>query len=223
MQEFDPRRPTLRLAPRLFTAVAGLAALALGWKLTAGDAPSTVVAAHAPLDAAAMVALQHVAFAQAEAQPGFDRPETVSVKVRPGETLQGAVQRSGVGADEANQVVSTLQSAMDTVNIKAGMAFEAAPEATIVSPWHGTVAYAGPFRGYGVILIVDSGDGYHWFVTGFGRLDVAPGQPVRAGEPVGQAPVAGAARPVVYVELRRNGQPVDPAPWVALPNGKVGG
>jgi hypothetical protein len=126
MQEFDPRRPTLRLAPRLFTAVAGLAALALGWKLTAGDAPSTVVAAHAPLDAAAMVALQHVAFAQAEAQPGFDRPETVSVKVRPGETLQGAVQRSGVGADEANQVVSTLQSAMDTVNIKAGMAFEAA-------------------------------------------------------------------------------------------------
>jgi septal ring factor EnvC (AmiA/AmiB activator) len=72
-------------------------------------------------------------------------------------------------------------------------------------------------------LIVDSGDGYHWFVTGFGRLDVAPGQPVRAGEPVGQAPGAGAARPVVYVELRRNGQPVDPAPWVALPNGKVGG
>jgi septal ring factor EnvC (AmiA/AmiB activator) len=104
-----------------------------------------------------------------------------------------------------------------------GMALEVAPEATIVSPWHGTIAYAGPFRGYGVILIVDSGDGYHWFVTGFGRLDVAPGQPVRAGEPVGQAPGAGAARPVVYVELRRNGQPVDPAPWVALPNGKVGG
>jgi murein DD-endopeptidase MepM/ murein hydrolase activator NlpD len=124
MQEFDPRRPTLRLAPRLFTAVAGLAALALGWKLTAADVDAPIV--KAPLDPAALVALQHVAFASAEAQPGFDRPQSVPVKVRPGETLEGAVQRAGVAPEEARQVVATLQGAIDTVNIKAGMAFEAA-------------------------------------------------------------------------------------------------
>lgn len=125
MQEFDPRRSATRWAPRVFTAVAGLAALGLGWKLTADDAktPRTEKAA---LDPAALVALQHVAFASAEAQPGFERPENVAVKVRPGETLQGAVQRAGVAPDEAKQVVSVLQGAIDTVNIKAGMAFEAA-------------------------------------------------------------------------------------------------
>ncbi|MBU4435469.1 MAG: peptidoglycan DD-metalloendopeptidase family protein [bacterium] len=123
MQEFDPRRPTLRLAPRLFTAIAGLAALGLGWKLTAADVEAPVKAA---LDPAALMALQHVAFASAEAQPGFDRPQSIPVKVRPGETLEGAVERAGVAPDEARQVVATLQGAIDTVNIKAGMAFEAA-------------------------------------------------------------------------------------------------
>ncbi|MCY1648932.1 peptidoglycan DD-metalloendopeptidase family protein [Caulobacter sp. SL161] len=124
MQEFDPRRSATRWAPRVFTAVAGLLALGLGWKLTANDAAAPL--AKAPLDPAALVALQHIAFASAEAQPGFERPENIEVKVRPGETLQGAVLRTGVAPEEARQVVATLQGAIDTVNIKAGMAFEAA-------------------------------------------------------------------------------------------------
>lgn len=124
MQEFDPRRSATRWAPRVFTAVAGMAALALGWKLTADDAQPTAV--RAPLDPAALTALQHVAFASAEAQPGFERPENIALKVRPGETLQGAVQRAGVAPEDAQAVVATLQGAIDTVNIKAGMAFEAA-------------------------------------------------------------------------------------------------
>ena len=124
MQEFDPRRSATRWAPRVFTAVAGLAALALGWKLTAEDVQPAAV--RAPLDPAALTALQHVAFASAEAQPGFERPENIAVKVRPGETLQGAVQRAGVAPEEAQAVVAKLQGVIDTVNIKAGMAFEAA-------------------------------------------------------------------------------------------------
>lgn len=124
MQEFDPRRSATRWAPRLFTAVAGLAALGLGLKLTADDVKAP--ADKTPLDPAALAALQHVAFAGAEAQPGFERPENVEVKVRPGETLLGAVQRAGVAPEEARQVVSVLQGAIDTVNIKAGMAFETA-------------------------------------------------------------------------------------------------
>jgi murein DD-endopeptidase MepM/ murein hydrolase activator NlpD len=125
MQEFDPRRGATRWAPRVFTAVAGLMALGLGWKLTADDAKPSAVQT-APLDPAALTALQHVAFAGAEAQPGFQRPENVEVKVRPGETLQGAMLRTGVAPDEARQVVAALQGVIDTVNIKAGMAFEAA-------------------------------------------------------------------------------------------------
>uniref|UniRef100_B0SWG0 Peptidase M23B n=1 Tax=Caulobacter sp. (strain K31) TaxID=366602 RepID=B0SWG0_CAUSK len=147
MQEFDPRRPTLRLAPRLFTAIAGLAALALGWKLTAPDAPVQVV--KAPLDANALAALQHAAFASAEAQPGFERPESIPVKVRPGETLEGAVLRAGVAPNDARQVVAALQGAIDTVNIKAGMAFEAA---VAERRGHNGQGAAGPARLIGLSM-----------------------------------------------------------------------
>lgn len=123
MQEFDPRRPTFRLVPRLAIGVAGVAALALGWKLTADQG---AVQTKAPLDPSAIAALQHAAFTQSEAQPGFTRPESVPVKVLPGETLESAVQRAGVPRDEARRAVETLAEAMDTVHIKAGMAFDAA-------------------------------------------------------------------------------------------------
>ena len=121
MQEFDPRRPTLRFAPRILVAVAGFAALGFCWKLTAG--PETVAAQ--TLDPVQLTALQHSAFAQAEAQPGFNRGENVNVEVRPGEPLTAAVARSGVGDTEARHVVGVLSQAMDTVNIKAGMDFVA--------------------------------------------------------------------------------------------------
>ena len=123
MQEFDPRRPTFRLTPRLAIGLAGVAALALGWKLTTDQAAGP---AKAPLDPIAIAALQHAAFTQSEAQPGFTRPESVPVKVLPGETLESAVQRAGVPRDEARRAVETLAAAMDTVHIKAGMAFDAA-------------------------------------------------------------------------------------------------
>lgn len=121
MQEFDPRRPTLRFAPKILVAVAGFLALGLGWKLTAGPE----IAASQTLDPAAMAALQHAAFAEAEAQPGFGRGHNVEVEVLPGETLAAAVARSGVGDAEARHVVGVLSQAMDTVNIKAGMDFVA--------------------------------------------------------------------------------------------------
>ncbi|MDX9996881.1 MAG: M23 family metallopeptidase [Phenylobacterium sp.] len=123
MQEFDPRRPTFRFAP----AAAGVGALAvalLAWKLTSPQ--DLGPAAPPPLDPAAIAALQHQAFAAAEAQPGFARPESVEVKVRPGETFEAAVRRAGVAPEEARQAVQTLGGAMDVVNIKAGMKFDAA-------------------------------------------------------------------------------------------------
>lgn len=126
MSEFDPRHPSFRLTPRLFVLVTGFAALALGWQMTAGESVGTTGAERAPLDAAALAALQHEAFAQAEVQPGFARPESVQVKVRPGETFEAAVRRVGVGADEARLAVRALGESFDTVNIKAGLAFDAA-------------------------------------------------------------------------------------------------
>ncbi len=99
-----------------------------------------------------------------------------------------------------------------------GISYHAAPAARVVSPCTGRVEFAAPFRSYGLLMILDCGGGYHAVLAGFERLDVKVGQDVRPGEPVGVMPGwepgAGASRPSLYVELRHDGQPVNPAPWL---------
>ena len=99
-----------------------------------------------------------------------------------------------------------------------GISYHAPPAARVVSLCSGRVAFAAPFRSYGLLLIVDCGGGYHAVLAGLDRLDVKVGQSVAAGEPVGVMPNwepgTSGSRPVLYVELRRAGQPVNPAPWL---------
>jgi septal ring factor EnvC (AmiA/AmiB activator) len=99
-----------------------------------------------------------------------------------------------------------------------GMSYAAAPAARVVAPCAGRSLFAGPFRSFGLLLILDCGGGYDFVLAGLQRLDVTVGQPVQAGEPVGVMPnwdpQSSNPRPVLYVELRRDGQPVDPAPWL---------
>lgn len=95
----------------------------------------------------------------------------------------------------------------------------------VTAPADGKVLYAGPFRSYGQLLILDAGDGYHVVLAGMTGLNVASGQSVLAGEPIGamgEARVASASAsvnennvPELYVEFRKDGKPVDPAPWWA--------
>ena len=125
MQQFDPRRPTFRLAPRLLVGVAGLVFLTLGWRLATTPHGQHSVAAR-PLDRATLAALQSEAFTQSAAQPGFAAPVDIPVKVQKGETFEAAVRRVGVAPADARQVVGVLGKVFDTVNIKAGMAFDAA-------------------------------------------------------------------------------------------------
>ncbi len=104
-----------------------------------------------------------------------------------------------------------------------GLTLETRPGAQVVAPFEGQVAYAGLFRTYGLILIIEHGEGYHTLLAGFGRIDAAVGQWVAAGEPVGSTEVPGTGTPKFYLELRRNGQPIDPLPWLAAPKEKVSG
>jgi len=97
--------------------------------------------------------------------------------------------------------------------------------AQVTTPCDGWVVYAGPFRSYGQLLILNAGDGYHVVLAGMDRISVEIGQFVLTGEPVavmgnGMTQVAaaspvGASQPVLYVEFRKDGTPVDPGPWWA--------
>ena len=99
--------------------------------------------------------------------------------------------------------------------------------ATVVAPYDGTVIYAGRFEGFGLILIIEHGEGYHTLLAGLGRIDLQVGQRVLAGEPVGtmrsQQAGGGTGSPELYVELRHNGDPIDPLPWFAGLTGNAKG
>jgi len=106
-------------------------------------------------------------------------------------------------------------------SISQGVVFETPPEAQIVAPHDGQIVFRGPFRGYGEILIMEHRGGYHTLLAGLGRVDVVVGQWLLTGEPVGitESPQDGKAR--LYIELRRNGRPLDPWPWLEARISKV--
>ncbi|MFS0772448.1 murein hydrolase activator EnvC family protein [Sphingomonas sp. 1P08PE] len=93
-----------------------------------------------------------------------------------------------------------------------GLTIAASAEAPVVAPADGVIRYAGAFRGYGRIVIVDHGGGWTSLVTGMGPLAVVLGQNVRAGDTLGQ--VGAGEEPRVTVELRRRGRPIDAAALV---------
>jgi septal ring factor EnvC (AmiA/AmiB activator) len=90
----------------------------------------------------------------------------------------------------------------------------AAPGAQAVAPCAGTIVYQGEFRGYGNLLIISIGGGYHVLLSGLSTFDVAVGQSVAAGEPIGTLPQrsAGNAAPSLRIEVLKEGQQrIDPA------------
>lgn len=99
-----------------------------------------------------------------------------------------------------------------------GLSYATPPGARVISPCGGTVVFGQPFRSYGLLLIVDCGGGYDFVLAGLDRLDVSVGQRVQTGEPVGVmagwSPRQPAVRPKLYLELRRDGNPVNPTPWL---------
>lgn len=99
--------------------------------------------------------------------------------------------------------------------------------AQVTAPCDGWVVYAAPYRSYGQLLILNAGGGYHVLLAGMERISVDLGQFVLTGEPVaamGNGPqvasaaltgVSGTSQPVLYIEFRKDGAPVDPTPWWA--------
>ena len=83
--------------------------------------------------------------------------------------------------------------------------------------------FAGPFRGYGELLIIDHGEGYHTLIAGVARIDGAVGQLLLEGEPVGVMGRPLEEKPELYIELRHEGEPIAPLPWFAATETKVSG
>jgi septal ring factor EnvC (AmiA/AmiB activator) len=177
---------------------------------------------------------------QALATPGNEKvieikPESTKVAfaspsrmkpAMPFETAKGTLLLPAQGKQlkhfgEADGVGGTLR----------GISLQTRGEARVIAPTDGWVVYAGTFRSYGQLLIINAGGGYHVLLAGMGRIDVSLGQFVLAGEPVavmGASLPAGQgnndnSRPILYVEFRKDGRPIDPGPWWAEASEKVQG
>ena len=100
-------------------------------------------------------------------------------------------------------------------------------EAIVASPCDGWVSFAGPYRSYGQLLIVNAGQGYYIILAGMDKINVNVGQFILAGEPVAvmgdgsvktaAAIAIGAVQPILYVEFRKDGVAIDPGPWWVKP------
>ena len=121
-------------------------------------------------------------------------------------------------------IIPVVGAAEPAANSGQGVSLAAVAGAVVVAPFDAQVVYAGAFREYGPTLILRHGGGYHSVLAGLGRLEVGNGQPVLAGEPLGMMSEAAGDGPAgkLYIELRRDGRPVDPQPWLASPGEQTG-
>ena len=108
--------------------------------------------------------------------------------------------------------------------VEKGVSIATRAGAQVTAPADGWVVYAGPFRSYGQLLILNAGNGYHILLAGMDRISVDLGQFVLTGEPVAVMGngshiaailATGSSQPVLYIEFRKDGIPVDPGPWWA--------
>ena len=113
----------------------------------------------------------------------------------------------------AGRLLSGFGAAEGGAARSRGISLATRPAAQVVSPGPGRIAFAGPFRGFGRIVIVEHDGGWTSLVTGMADLDTRVGERVVAGSPLG---VTGAGTPVVTLELRRNGEPVNPLQFIAV-------
>lgn len=89
-----------------------------------------------------------------------------------------------------------------------GIKIKARGGSLIVAPMGGLVRFAGTFKNYGQMVILEHKKGYHSLIAGFEKIDTVVGQALSAGEPLGRLSTN---RPQLYYELRKNGNPVNPA------------
>jgi septal ring factor EnvC (AmiA/AmiB activator) len=106
---------------------------------------------------------------------------------------------------------------------RSGITIVAMPGQRVAAPEDGHVVFAGPFRSYGLLLIIQHQREYHTLLWGLAELDVAVGDQVRTGQIVGTMAADAEQPPELHVELRRNGRPVNPLPWLAANSNKVRG
>ena len=176
--------------------------------------------------------VERITVEQAARRETLDEPSTIAL-TEPGASLAPAAPTKVVALPAApgsslpypthGQVVEHFGEPLAAGGASLGIRIEVRPGAQVVAPRAGSVVFAGPFRNYGQLLIVQHAGGYHTLLAGFSRVDAMVGQWLGAGEPVGSVAVSSDGPTLLYVEIRHGSEPIDPIPWLASGERKVSG
>lgn len=109
-------------------------------------------------------------------------------------------------------LVTAFHSELSKGVVSNGIDIKTAAKAQVIAPFDGTVIYAGPFKNFANLVIIDHGEGYTSLLSGLGETDTEVGQTLLAGEPVGTMPADTNSK--LHMEIRKNNHPVDPNEWI---------
>lgn len=109
-------------------------------------------------------------------------------------------------------LVTAFHSELSKGVVSNGIDIKTAAKAQVIAPFDGTVIYAGPFKNFANLVIIDHGEGYTSLLSGLGETDTEVGQTLLAGEPIGTMPADVNSK--LHMEIRKNNHPVDPNEWI---------
>jgi murein DD-endopeptidase MepM/ murein hydrolase activator NlpD len=140
------------------------------------------------------------------------RATVVDVAFRRDDHLPAPTRQIAGSARRAAPILPLLEAAQGRISLARGgpeLRFSAAPGQHVAAPVASKVVFAGTFKSYGWLLILEHEREYHTLLWGFARLDVKRGDQVHVGQIVGIMDAQGGDPPVLHVERRRNGRPID--------------
>ena len=109
-------------------------------------------------------------------------------------------------------LVTAFHSELSKGVYSNGIDIKTAAKAQVIAPYDGTVIYAGPFKNFANLVVIDHGEGYTSLLSGLGETDTEVGQTLLAGEPVGTMPADAGSK--LHIEIRKNNHPVNPNEWI---------
>lgn len=109
-------------------------------------------------------------------------------------------------------ILTKFHQEMSKGVVSNGIDIKTASNAQVVAPYDGMVIFAGPFKNFANLLIIDHGDGYTSLLSGLAETDAKVGQTLLAGEPVGNMPSGNNAK--LHMEIRQNNRPLNPTDWM---------
>jgi len=152
------------------------------------------------------------------------RQEREAKRNKPSPSVDAERLRSFAGArgrirpPVSGTVVQSFGSQQGKNATSKGVTLQTRKNAQVVSPYDSEVVFTGPFLTYGQMIILRHSDGFHTLLAGLTKIDVRVGQFLLEGEPIGAMGEGDTTTDddhKLYIELRQNNQPVNPAQWIS--------